>query len=269
MLFSTDLSYQNNYTKYENDTPSVTSPSLASYLNELDNSIFLNLNYQYEPDLSFLVGYQFALNDYTANQPIGIGAVDGIPVGIYNSGNLNNYQQNIYLGAKYNANENLDATAQAGATYVDNYNLPSFSTQASTSWYPYANVALTYTYLPGCYAQLGFTEDVGTSDTPNPSQTNGSITTYQLTSVLYGTINHKITPDLTASVIGRWQYGIYQGGASDGTGQAWYSVGVNLSYQLNLYLSAEAGVNYDYVATTTALPGYHRAVTYLGITAAY
>jgi hypothetical protein len=38
---------------------------------------------------------------------------------------------------------------------------------------------------------------------------------------------------------------------------------------LNTYLSVEAGFNYDYVATTSALPGYHRNVTYLGITAAY
>ncbi|HTR42769.1 MAG TPA: outer membrane beta-barrel protein [Pseudomonadales bacterium] len=265
-LFSTDLSYNNTLLQYEDNQGNISDPSLAGFLNQLDNGAFLNLNYQYLPDLSFLVGYQFTFNQYTAGQQIGYGQT---PSDIYNSDSLNNYSQNFYLGGKYNANRNLDANVQIGATYVDNYNLPSFSTQSSTAWYPYANIALTYTYLPGSYAQLGFTEDVGASDTPNPDHSNGSITTYQLTSVVYGTINHKFTPHLTGSVIGRYQYGIYEGGASDGDGQAWYSLGLNLSYSLNEYLSLDGGWNYDYVATTSALPGYHRNVTYLGITATY
>jgi hypothetical protein len=263
-LFSTDLSYQNSFVKYQNDTPNAANPSLASYLNQLDHTIFLNLNYQYEPDLSFLIGYKFTFNQFTADQPIGT-----VPGGAYFSSNLNNYSHYLYVGGTYNANKNLDATAQVGVTYVNNYNLPSFTSQDSTTLLPYANLALTYTYLPGCYAQLGFTEDVGTSDAPNPSALNNSLTTFQETSVVYGTINHKITPYLTGSVIARWQYGIYHGGASDGDGQAWYSVGVNLSYALTTYLSADAGFNYDYVTTTTALPGYHRNVTYLGLTASY
>jgi len=123
--------------------------------------------------------------------------------------------------------------------------------------------------LPGSYAQLGFTESVGTSDSPSPTANGGSIATYQQTSVLYGTINHKITPDLTASLIGRWQYGTYYGGANDGVSQPWYSVGLNLSYRINMYLSVEAGDNYDYVGWTSALPGYRRNVTYLGISAVY
>ena len=256
-LFSSDLSYQNNYTHYENN-------NLGAFLNQLDNSGFLNLNYQYLPDLSFLVGYQIALNQYTANM-----VTANVPAGTYVSDNSDNYQNSLYVGGKYNANRNLDASVQLGVTYVDYYNLPSFSTQTDTQWAPYAQLALTYTYLPGCYAQVGFTESVGTSDTPNPSSVNNSITLSQETSVLYGTINHQITPYLTASIIGRWQYGIYHGGASDGEGQPWYSLALNLSYKINMYLSAEAGYNYDYVANTTALPGYRRNVTYLGITATY
>jgi Putative beta-barrel porin 2 len=260
-LFSTDLSYQNYYIHYlDSNGPA----SLASFLNQLDNTIFLNLNYQYLPDLSFLVGYQFTLNQFTANE-----IVSSTIAGNYVSDNLNSYQNTFYVGGNYSGNENLKASAQVGFTYVNNYNLPSFSTQSPDSWQPYANLALTYTYLPGSYAQLGFTESVGTSDSPSPTANGGSITTYQQTSVLYGTINHKITPDLTASLVARWQYGVYHGGANDGEAQPWYSVGLNLSYRLNMYLSVEAGDNYDYVAWTSALPGYRRNVSYLGITAAY
>lgn len=272
-LFSTDLSYENTFYKYENNN-NAASPtgSLASFLNQLDNSISLNLNYQYEPDLSFLVGYQFTLNQFTANQVIQDVLLPPFPPGTpaqYVSDNLNSYVNTFYVGGDYSANENLVASAKVGFSYVNNYNLPSFSTQAPTSWQPYANLALTYTYLPGSYAQVGFTEDVGTSDAPNPTGNGGSIATYQQTSVLYGTINHKITPNLTGTLIGRWQYGIYHGGASDGDGQAWYSLGVSFTYRINMYLSADVGYNFDYVEWTAALPGYRRSVTYLGVTATY
>jgi len=128
-LFSTDLSYQNNLLQYEDK-------GLAAFLNQLGNSAFLNLNYQYLPDLAFLVGYQFSLTQFTANQTVANVLLPPFPPGTpakYVSDNLNNYQNTFYVGGNYDANQNLKATAKVGFSYVNNYNLPSFSTQSATS----------------------------------------------------------------------------------------------------------------------------------------
>ena len=276
-LFSTDLSYQNTLVQYANSGTTelgllagTQQPSLAGYLNTLGQSISLHLNYQYTPDLSFLVGYQFGIVKYTANEPIGLIKIHGVFTGrFYNSSNLNNYSNYGYVGGNYEILGNLQALAYAGIQYVSNDNLPSGTSQDESSLEPYANVAITYTYLPGDYIQAGFTQSTSTSDTPDPDVTTGSLTTYQETSVLYASINHQITPFLLGSVVARWQDGSYHGGASDGTSQKWYSLGVDLSYQFNEHLSADLGYSFDYVTAAAGLESYNRSRVYLGATAAF
>jgi hypothetical protein len=235
----------------------------------MKTAVWLNLNYQYLPNLSFLVGYQFGLSDYLGNEPIGIDPVTG---NFYFSDSRNEYSQYLYIGGKYSITANLSALVEAGAQYSDNYNLPSFDHQSATQFEPYANIALTYTYLPGDYAQLGFTESESSSDVAAPSASSG-LTLFEETSVLYASINHQITPKLLASIIGHYQYGAYQGGAFDSSAQAWYSLGLNLAYTFTPNFSAEVGYNYDDVTTggsgAGSVPGYTRNRVYIGVTATY
>jgi hypothetical protein len=285
-LFSTDLSYANTLVQYANSGTTEAgllaaaglgpgapqTASLAGYLNMIGQTISLNLNYQFRPDLSFLVGYQFGLNRYTANEPIGIIFVHGAPLmpfRFYNSSNLDSYSNYGYAGGNYQISGNLQASLAAGIQYIDNYDLPSGISQDETSLEPYVNLAITYTYLPGDYIQGGFTEQASTSNSPNPNQSTGSLTTYQQTSVLYASLNHQITPFLLGSLIGRWQDGIYHGGASDGESQMWYSFGFNLSYSFTQHWSADLGYNFDYVTAAAGLQSYNRSRVYLGATAAF
>ena len=267
MLFSTDVAYQNNFVQYQNHGGNEFQPSLAGFLDEIGQSGWINLNYLYDPDLTFLVGYQFSIDRYTANEPIGFGINQFTD--IFNSSNLDRYTHTAYVGASYTATANLSATVRAGFSYVDNYNLPSFENQSDTSLQPYAQVAVTYTYLPGDYAQVGFIQSEGSSDAPDPNHSNGSLTTFQENSVLYGSVNHQITPFLLGSVTGRWQYGSYNGGANNGGSQIQYSLGLSLSYEINQHLSAEIGYNFDYVTAGAGLPNYARNREYIGITANY
>lgn len=272
MLFSTDLSYQNNFISYQNHGGTAASPSLAGFLDQDDHSIFLNLNYEFRPDLKFLVGYEFILNKYTANEPIGAAGLT-----TFNSSSLDSYSHLVYVGGTYAATENLSATVEAGFQYTDNNDLPSGDSQSQSQVQPYAQVAVTYTYLPGDYVQAGFTQSENSSDTPDPGS-NGSLTTYQESSVLYGSINHQITPFLLGSLTGRWQHSVYNGGADDGGSQTQYSLGVNLSYTISPHVSAEIGYNFDYVTAggnfssasgNSPLPSYARNREYIGITASY
>jgi Putative beta-barrel porin 2 len=285
MLLSTDLGYQNNYTDYQNHgaTQDDVLPtgfigstgrgaSLAGFLDENANLIWLNLNYEYEPDLTFLIGYQFGLDYYYAGEPIGFSipaALAGNPNPYYYSQNLNSYSHYVYGGVQYAFNESLSASVQVGVQYTSNDNLPSFDNQSQTSFSPYAQATATYTYLPGSYAQIGLTQSQNSSDTPDVSSSNGSLTTYEESTVIYGSVNHQITPNLLGSVIARWQYSTWHGGANDGGSQTLYDLGLNLSYTISPHLSAEVGYNFDYLDGGQVIPSYHRNREYVGITASY
>jgi hypothetical protein len=285
-LFSTTLSYQNAFYNYENDgavnfgngtigTPPDPSaggngtlgPTFAGLLNRIEQDIALDLKWNYDPETIFYFGYKFSWVDFTGNEPIAVVPAVGGFNGIYTSSDRNTYTHYVYLGASHNFTPNLMANVRAGASYTDTYNDP---VNPTTDWYPYADISLSYTYLPGSYVQFGFTEDVTPTDVVAPAA-NGTITQYANASVIYADLNHRITSRLTGMVIGRIQYNSYIGGAADANGQTstQYSVGVNLDYMINRHLSVDAGYNYDDV--TSQIPGYayNRNRVYLGLTANY
>lgn len=271
MLFSSDLGYQNNWLSYtENGTTETglaggtQSASNAGLMNNINHLIYLNLNYQFQPDLAFLIGYQFGITDYTGNEPIALGP----PGQFFFSDNRNQYSQYLYLGVQYALAANLSISARAGFQYSDNYNLPSFDHQSTTSFNPYANIAATYTYLPGDYVQVGFTQSQNPTSQATPNSQN-QITLYQETSVVYASINHQITPYLLGSIIGHYQYSTFVGGFFNNQAQNWYSLGLNLSYSFTPHLSAEIGYNFDDLVTDVPNQGYTRNREYIGITGTY
>ena len=276
MLFSTDVGYQNTWLDYSERGASANpaSPNFvgngsgaqyAGLLNQIGQNVYLNLNYQFQPDLMFLVGYNFGVVQYTGNEPI---AQDPISGGIYNSDNRNYTSQNLYVGAQYSATEKLSMSAQVGFQYTYTYNLPSFTTQDPTQWTPTANIAVTYTFLPGSYIQAGFTESVGSADISTVNS-QGQLTLNSENSVVFATVNYQFTPKLLGSVIGHYQNTMYNGGQYNNSSQNWYSLGLNLSYAFNMYLSAEVGYNYDLLNTPVAGQGYTRNREYLGLTATF
>ncbi|HXB58458.1 MAG TPA: outer membrane beta-barrel protein [Candidatus Acidoferrales bacterium] len=274
MLLSTDVGYQNSYVSYQNHgatdasfLPGGSGASLAGFLDSDSHLIYLNLNYVYDPDLVFLVGYQFGLNQYTAGEPIGVDPFN--PNLFYVSDNLNSYSHYGYVGAQYVFNENLSVTAQVGIQYTANDNLPSFDSQSQTSLSPYAQAAATYTYLPGSYVQVGLTQSQNSSDTPSVNTSTGSLSTYEESTVIYGSVNHQITPELLGSLTARWQYSTWHGGADDGGSQDLYDLGLNFSYAINPHVSAEIGYNFDYLEGGQLVSSYHRNREYIGITATY
>jgi len=294
MLFSTDLGYQNTYIQYQNhgatqaDVTPTTPPgvfftpsgqpgtgkgnSLAGILDQDDHLIWLNLNYMYAPDLTLFVGYQFGLNDYIGNEPIGF-SIPAYSAGVgnpyYYSSSLNSDSHYIYVGGQYAFNESLSATLKVGAEITDNDNLPSFDHQSTWNVTPYADAAATYTYLPGSYVQVGLTQSENSSDIADPDPNTGDLTLYEESTVVYGSINQQITPYLLGSVIGRWQYSTWHGGQYNNGAQSLYNIGLNLSYSISEHFSAELGYNFDYLAASSGVASYTRNQEYIGFTASY
>jgi hypothetical protein len=271
MLFSADLSYQNTWVDYQNSSGTIQNPSPAALLNSDQHSAAVTLNYVYLPDLTFMVSYNFAWTYYTANQPVGYYSFGGFQFlnEIYYSQNRDLMSHSVTVGAKYAATANLSITGQAGFTYNDNYNLASFDTQQAGSIQPAASVAVTYTYLPGDYVQVGLTEASIPVATSDPNKFNGSLTLYQQATVFYAAINQQITPKLTGSLTGNYQYATYVGGNSDGQSQNFASLGLNLAYAIDPWVSVDAGYNLYYLTSTAALPGYSRNIGYASVTASF
>ncbi len=156
--------------------------------------------------------------------------------------------------------------ARGGVVDTDNYNDP---VSPSTSLAPYADVNLTYTYLPGSYLQAGFTQNINSTDVAFQNGGNGGLTLYQQSSTFYADINHQFTPKLTGSVNSQYQYSSYKGGGGNGSGDNYVSVDLNLNYQIDTHLSANAGYNFGDLSSDISGRGYTRNMVYIGLGANY
>jgi hypothetical protein len=271
------LNYRNTFIDYQNrgttepDILSGGAPSLAGSLNRIDQSVSLDLQWLVAPETIAFVGGSFEWANYTGDEPIAINyyailhgaSVPPIPYLYSDARDSRSYYG--YVGVQRGVLANLSLTAKGGIQYTENYNDPS----GATSLNPYADLSLIYTYLPGSYAQIGFTESQNATDEVSPDPTTGSIALNQESSTVYGSINHKLTSKLLGTVIGRWQHGVYNGGSFNNKADDYYSLGANLSYSFNKHLSAEAGYNFDDLASSIPGNGYTRNRVYLGVTAAY
>jgi hypothetical protein len=273
---STAVHYQNDFYDYQNSGAGVTNnvplpghdysltgngASLAGLLNRIDQNAGVDLQWRFNPETMVFVGYEFDWVDYNANEPIQQ-SPDGSKV--FYSRDRNSYSDQVHAGVKYDFLANLTGSASAGAQYVDSYNE---SGPGAEAWSPYANVSLTYTYLPGSYVQLGF--DQGNNATyVAEATTDGGLTQYQESSTFSGSINHHFTEKLIGSVLAQYSYSEFHGGASIGP-EALYSAGVNLTYIINQYLSTDVGYNYDKLRSDLPGTAYERNRVYIGLTATY
>jgi uncharacterized protein (PEP-CTERM system associated) len=168
------------------------------------------------------------------------------------------------LGVQHNFLDNLKGSANVGVQYTDYYNDPS----SQSSLGPYAAASLIYTYASGSYAQLGVTQSRNATDTVQ-IDSQGRITLDQESTVVYGSINQRLTPKLVGSLLGRYQYSVYHDGQFNSQSADFSSVGLNLSYAFNRHFSSDVGYNFDWYTTPVPGQGYTRNRVYLGVTATY
>jgi len=275
-LFSTVLTYQNNFYDYQNSgfNTNNNTASLAGELNRVGNSIALDFQWHVKPTTTISAGYQYGQVNYTGNELIAPG---GNYVSIHQSvtnaftipnrfsDSRDNRSHTGYIGLQHNFLANLAFNGNVGVTYTENYNDP----QNTTSFGPYANLSLTYTYLPGDYAQLGFVHQRNATDLISVDSKNGSIALDQESSLIYGSINHALTPKLLATLIGQIQLSTFNGGTYNNETDTTYSLGLDLTYTFNRHFSAEIGDNFDDLNSDVPGRNYVRDRVYIGVTATY
>jgi hypothetical protein len=250
--------------------PTVALPveaSPAGALNRDENNVHIEGLYTLSPQTKLLLGYSFAAVDFTGNELIG-GYVDPLNPGVVvlpvMSSGRNYYEHRVYIGAEHNFSPQMTGNIRAGASYTDYYNDPT----TDPSYTPYVVGDLKYTYAPDSYIDFGFSYDRNTTDVIGLSG-NGSYTTDAQTAVAFLTLNHRITPQLNGSLIAEFQNNIYHGGIYENDTEQYYTLGLNLQYHFNQYVSAEVGYNYDRLESRDIGRTYDRNRVYIGVTAAY
>ncbi len=257
---STKLHYSNDFYDYQQSGGNANNPSLAGLLNQDEQNAGLDLQWHFDPETMAFVGYSFDYLDYIGNEQIG--TIAG--VGPFSSSYRNSYSHQLYAGLQHDFTANLTGNVQAGAQYVDNFNQ---TTPGSTAWSPYAPASINYTYLPGSYVQLGFSQGDNSTYVLAPLGNSGVIQ-YQETSIFYGSINHHFTEKLIGTALAQYSYSEFHGSYSLGPDVV-YSAGLNLTYIINRHLSSDIGYNYDRLRSDVVGAAYERNRFYIGLTATY
>jgi len=296
--FSTSLVYGNSYYDYSNSGTTLGGPpsgsfnilttgipngqpffqflssglpSLAGTLNRIEQNVSLDLQWHFQPETVGFVGYNLSFVNYLGNEPIGVFNYYALDVAhpgslVYYSNSRDSLSHYAYVGVSHQFTANLSGTLKGGASYTDSYNDPL---QTTTSISPYADLSVSYTYIPGSYVQLGFTHDINSTVVASVNAINGSMTQYAESSVIYASINHRFNPKLLGTIIGQCQYSTYQGGANASATDADYNFGINLSYHFTTHFSADLGYNFDYLQSNSTIPTYSRNRVYFGFGASY
>jgi hypothetical protein len=220
------------------------------------------------PETKVLVGYQFTDISYNANEIIG-GSLDLFNplVGdtrVYSS--LRDSREHTgYLGAEHSFSPELKGAIRVGASYTDYYNDPG----VSSTWTPYVNATLKYNYAPLSYVEGGFSYDRNATDVVGAGLLN-TTTLDAESAVVFASINHSITPQIFASLLGQFQNSTFHGGTFDNKDEQYYLLGLNLEYRFNQYFSANIGYNYDRLESNSAINRtFDRNRVYIGVTATY
>jgi hypothetical protein len=252
-LFGLDLGYSNAYFNYDDEEGSFVAASRSGLLDRMEHRGRLDTRWRVLPQTEAVVGYQYGQTDYLADEEIGGGLV---------SSDRDNRSHYGYVGVNHTFRPDLTGAVRVGARYIDFYNTPD----AGTSWGPYAQATMRYTFLPESYLEAGVTHDRNATDVI--SFFGDSFTTDAESTVVYGTVSHRILPRLYGSLTGQFQNSTFQGGSLDDQSERFYLVGANLEYRFNRHFSSHIGYNYDNL-DSDAGRSFDRNRVYLGVTASY
>jgi len=260
-LLALKPAYNNTLYSYAQNGGNADNPSTVGLLDRIESSPSLDTLWTITPTTLGVVGFQFRQVWYTGDEEIGV-----TQNGSVKSGDKDFRQYYVYIGADTAFRQDLTGSARVGGQYIEYYHDPN----GQDGWGPYAQLSLKWTYNPDCYVEVGLTQDINATDvTGTGGGTANSFTVSTESTVLYGSINHQITPKLRGSLLGQIQNSYFQGGTFDGNSEQYYLVGVDFKYQFTPHFSGDAGYNFDRLDSDVPDRAYSRNRVYIGVSAAY
>lgn len=247
-VFGTEIGYANQLFDYE--------PEVAStVLDRVEHYVHIDGRWTIQPTTVGVLGYQYGQTIYSRNGDLGFG---------FMSSDRNSRSHYGYVGLDHTFRPDLTGSVRGGVQVADFYNDDNYDAELS----PYVQASLKYTYAPESYLQLGLTQSRNATDVLG---VDGNDFVHDSdTTVVFGSIMHRIVPNLFGGLNGTFQNTAFNGGTLDGDTEQYASIGVNLQYRFNAYLSSEVGYNYDSLLNSD-VDGreYDRNRVYIGVTASY
>jgi hypothetical protein len=244
------LGYTNNYYDYDQEG----TGSYSALLDRMEHMGIANLRWQVVEPTVAIIGYQYGIVNY--NSPDFLS-----PFSTVRGRDRDSSSHYAYIGADHNFNSQLQASVRVGGQFTDydEFDEETFS--------PYADASLTYRYNPDSYALVGVRHSRNATDIALFSAAQPTLD--QETTTIYGSINHRITGKLTASALAQAQFSSFEAGGADDESELFLITGVNVSYEINKFLAAEAGYNYDRLDSDLQFRTYTRNRVYIGLRASY
>ncbi|MGZ4973241.1 MAG: hypothetical protein ACXWDN_10810, partial [Limisphaerales bacterium] len=163
-ILGSEIGYQNTIYDYRqtlsdiNPVPAnppldftpVAGPSRSALLDRIEQLVTLDLRWKVLPETTGILGYQFQIRQYTSDESI-------TPTPVFNdpafpfipASQRDSLSHFLFVGLDQSMGPSLRASVRVGAQYLNYYNIPTDKVS------PYADANVTWTYLPGSYAQLG------------------------------------------------------------------------------------------------------------------
>ena len=260
-LFGLQLGYANQYWHYDNGSPLVAG--ISELLNRIEHTVHVDTRWTIQPETIGVFGYSFRLVNYTGNQISGLDA-NLNPVTV-NADERDFREHAVYVGADHTFRPDFTGSVRLGARYTEYYN----ESGSPTDWGPYARASLRWTYLPESYFEAGVSHDINATDVLTFNASGTRATQTQESTVVYGTLSHRIIPKLYGNITGQYQHSSWFGGAVDGQNENYFLVGLNVRYKITPNFSTEVGYNYDKLDSDLGFRSFDRNRIYIGIAANY
>jgi hypothetical protein len=254
-LVGLGLGYVNNWYDYDQEGPG----SRSALLDRFEHDFNIEGRWHARENLFASLGYGLGIVSFTDDEVI---AADLLGNPIAFSEDRDSVSHRVYVGAEQVLSSQFRISAKVGGEYTD------FTELNEDDLTPWAEIAGTYNYLPGSYLQFGFRHDRNQTDRATPDA-DGDIVTDQVSSSLFGSVTHRITPRLDGSIIGRVQRSEFNNGAFDGDLDYFLMLGANLEYRFTPNWSTEVGYNYDRLDSDLPFRSFTRNRVYAGVRATY
>ena len=272
-LLGFEVGYGNSWYDYDASGATVVGgviqPSNSGTLDRMEQSIHIDSRWHLLPETTGIFGYQYSQTDYQGDEDIQGVAPVGNPLNV-RSKSRNSRSHYVYAGVEHSFTPDLSASAKLGAQYIDFFNDSTFKNE----WSPYAQASVRYLYMVESSVEVGVVHQRSATDVVGPSggpaaATTGNFVHDQEATTAYGTIRHRIMPNLFGSLTGTFQHSTFNGGAFNDETDNFYLVGLNFEYRFNPHLSAHAGYNYDRLDSDLAGRGFTRNRVYINVTTTY